>query len=463
MAHLLAPLPYMNYYFDDHCTGHSNPATLLDRLEEYLNLCLTLNIKLSRNKVKVGFPSIDALGFIISKEGYRPRDTQLNKFAAAPFPERDQLRSWFGLLNVFRDFLPDMTAVESAFSAVRKKNSPYIITSEMRNAFDYAKRQVSEIQLLVFPDDNKELYMDADASHYGCGSMLWQFAADGITKLPLRFMAHLFTAQALKWSTIEKECYALVRAFQCFENLLLGRLFRVRTDHRNLLWMQHSINQKVQRWFSYLYQFDFILEHIPGAANVVADALSRIFANPSAPTVPLSPIQGNTDPKGVPRTVAQISRVQEWTYERAEAFFKSLHQPFGAHPGIKYTLQAFRDAKCSLPHLKQHVIRWIAACVTCTKARAARRTDPQRLLEYHTVNSFEPFSDVQMDFLTGLPRSASGMSCLLVMVCSFTRFTILFPCPDETAESACNGLLHLWGLFSAPHSVTTDNGPCFIA
>jgi hypothetical protein len=84
MAHLLAPLPYISFYFDDHCTGHSDPNILLDRLEEYLQLCLHLNIKLSKKKVKVGFPSLDALGFVISKEGYKPRETQLNKFAAAP-------------------------------------------------------------------------------------------------------------------------------------------------------------------------------------------------------------------------------------------------------------------------------------------------------------------------------------------------------------------------------------------
>ena len=55
--------------------------------------------------------------------------------------------------------------------------------------------------------------------------MLYQYDVTGTTKLPLRFMAHLFTAAALKWSTIEKECYALVKAFNTFENLLRGRIF----------------------------------------------------------------------------------------------------------------------------------------------------------------------------------------------------------------------------------------------
>jgi len=257
MAHIFAPLREVHTYFDGHVISADEPSALLDSLEKYLEICLKYNIKLSRKKTKVGYPAINALGFIISKQGYSPREIQVEKFLSAPFPTRDQLRSWFGLLNVFRDFLPDMTKVEAAFSAVRKKNAPWLVTSAVRNAFDYAQEQVACIDMLVFPDDDKPLYVDADASHLRCSAMLYQYDATGITKLPLRFMGHVLTAAALKWSTIEKECYALVKAFNTFENLLLGRVFIVRTDHRNLLWMQHSINAKIQRWLTYLYIFDF--------------------------------------------------------------------------------------------------------------------------------------------------------------------------------------------------------------
>jgi len=129
-----------------------------------------------------------------------------------------------------------MTKVEAAFSAARKKNAPWLVTSATRNTFDYAQEQVARIDMLIFPDDEKPLYVDADASHLGCGAVLYQYDVNGTTKLPPRFMAQVFTAATLKWSAIEKECYALVKAFNTFENLLLGRVFIVRTDHRNLLW-----------------------------------------------------------------------------------------------------------------------------------------------------------------------------------------------------------------------------------
>lgn len=46
--------------------------------------------------------------------------------------------------------------------------------------------------MLVFSDDDKLLYIDTNASHLGCGAMLYQYDVTGTKKLPLRFMAHVF-------------------------------------------------------------------------------------------------------------------------------------------------------------------------------------------------------------------------------------------------------------------------------
>ena len=65
-------------------------------------------------------------------------------------------------------FLPDMTKVEAAFSAVRKKNAPWLVTSEMRNAFDYAQEQVADIDMLVNDYETiKPIVLDAGAGASG--------------------------------------------------------------------------------------------------------------------------------------------------------------------------------------------------------------------------------------------------------------------------------------------------------
>ena len=213
MQHILRPLQNkVVNYVDDFAGGDSDPNILCDELERFLKLMLKVNAKFNPEKIKVGFTQITCLGFVVDKNGYRPKPNQLDKFCDAPFPTKEKLRSWFGLLNTFRDFIPNLQEIDAAFSAVRKKNATWIVTEDMKIAFEKAKEAVANIDFLIIPDESKELYLDADASHLGCGAILYQLADDSVTKVPIRFMLHVFTTAANKWSTIEKECWALVKA-----------------------------------------------------------------------------------------------------------------------------------------------------------------------------------------------------------------------------------------------------------
>ncbi|CAM4586411.1 unnamed protein product [Caretta caretta] len=56
-----------------------------------------------------------------------------------------------------------------------------------------------------------------------------------------------------------------------------GRRFHLQTDHAALKWL-HTVketNKKLLRWSLALQDFDFDIQHISGASNKVADALSR--------------------------------------------------------------------------------------------------------------------------------------------------------------------------------------------
>ena len=64
-----------------------------------------------------------------------------------------------------------------------------------------------------------------------------------------------------------------------FKQYLLGRRFRVRTDHAALSWLRHTpdpIGQQA-RWLERMEEFDFVIEHRAGKSHGNADALSRII------------------------------------------------------------------------------------------------------------------------------------------------------------------------------------------
>jgi hypothetical protein len=86
-----------------------------------------------------------------------------------------------------------------------------------------------------------------------------------------------FSDPATRWTTIEQECYAIYFAIMTFAYFLYGSVFTIETDHNNLRWMEQSKVPKIMRWCAYLQSFQFLVRHIPGKQNVVADYLSRFI------------------------------------------------------------------------------------------------------------------------------------------------------------------------------------------
>jgi hypothetical protein len=97
----------------------------------------------------------------------------------------------------------------------------------------------------------------------------------------IRFLSKSLTGAQLNWSTIEKECYGLYWAVQMLEEYLDNHRFILKTDHKNLTYINKTPKEKVLRWKLFLQGFDFLLYHIPGKEihQNIPDALSRLCAN----------------------------------------------------------------------------------------------------------------------------------------------------------------------------------------
>jgi hypothetical protein len=88
------------------------------------------------------------------------------------------------------------------------------------------------------------------------------------------------------WSATElvgpgKECYGIFYGVRLFEDLLDNRPFILKTDHKNLTYLNVTLTGKVLRWKLYLQDKDFYLCHVPGKEvhQGVPDALSRLCEN----------------------------------------------------------------------------------------------------------------------------------------------------------------------------------------
>ena len=97
---------------------------------------------------------------------------------------------------------------------------------------------------------------------------------------PVCYFSKNFSKCQKNYSTIEKECLALILSIQHFEVYISSSssLVTVYTDHNPLTFLRKmkNKNQRLLRWTLLLHEYNLDIRHIKGRENVVAEALSRI-------------------------------------------------------------------------------------------------------------------------------------------------------------------------------------------
>ena len=132
--------------------------------------------------------------------------------------------------------------------------------------------------VLSAPDFSKQFKLTVDASDVGIGAALFQ-EHDNVDRVVSYFSKKLTKCQQ-NYSTIEKECLALLLALQHFDvylNVTVHPIL-VFTDHNPLTFLHKmsNKNQRLTRWSLLLQEYDIVIRHLKGKDNVIADALSRV-------------------------------------------------------------------------------------------------------------------------------------------------------------------------------------------
>ena len=72
-----------------------------------------------------------------------------------------------------------------------------------------------------------------------------------------------------------------------YRDILQGVKFRWFTDHKGLIHLLHqkNLSGRQARWMEKIGEFDFDVVYVPGAENILSDALSRIYSNDAKGTV----------------------------------------------------------------------------------------------------------------------------------------------------------------------------------
>jgi hypothetical protein len=138
---------------------------------------------------------------------------------------------------------------------------------------------LSSDPVIVLPDFSRPFVVRSDASSTGIGAVLLQQQPNVDDQLhPVLYASRKLLDREKRYSTVERECLAIVWAVDKFSRYVIGRHFIIETDHKPLSLLKKSgvTNGRLLRWSLALQDFNFSVMPISGAVNFEADVLSRL-------------------------------------------------------------------------------------------------------------------------------------------------------------------------------------------
>ncbi len=111
---------------------------------------------------------------------------------------------------------------------------------------------------------------------------------DNRVEHPIAYTSHKLKPRETWYSTIEKECLAIVWAINFFKTFLYGQGFTLFTDHNALTWLntKKNSNSRLTCWALVLQDAKFKIHHQPGSQHKNVDGLSRGGGVPQSSPAP---------------------------------------------------------------------------------------------------------------------------------------------------------------------------------
>jgi len=431
-------------YGKDEDSFIANLEAVFERLKEY-------GVSVHPDKCVFGKTEVEYVGHVISREGVSFSREKLDQVKDLELPQTvKQLQSFLGICNWFSSHVAGFALIAAPLSNLLHGNmtrghTKLQWTEEAVSAFETLKKEVVAAQPLFFLDEENPIILQTDASLYGIGSALLQQREVG-QLVPIALLSRKFNKVQLRWSTPEKEAYAIYHTLRTWEYLLKDRHFTLETDHLNLekLSRQCGQNLKVLRWFQAIQDFDMEVRHIPGIKNMIADALSRAVSRSELDENLLAYVE-----------VDEIDVEPElWRH------IQTCHNKVVGHGGVERTLRKLHEKQLIWEDQRKHVMKYVRCCPRCQKMQQLK---PILVANRKMLSAFQPMQQLAMDFIEGLPETGKGMNTILVIIDSFSRFVELYPCEGTGAKAVFAALLQHTGRYGIPDEILTDNGPAFIS
>ena len=479
---------------------------LRNRTKAVMHSCRDNGLKLNLKKCQFEMTEITYLGHKINGNGITVDPKKCEAITKMKYPEnRKELQRFLGSINYLGKFIPNLAKKTAILRTLLKKDVLWSFEEAHKSAVDKLKTLVTTSPILKFFDDDKATRVTCDASKQGLGCLLEQ--KEGKEWHPVAFGSRSLNPAELNYAPIELETLAVVFACKHFHEYLYGRQFIVQSDHQPLKTIfSKSITKsppRLQRFMLSLQRYDFEVEFIRGAQNVVSDMFSRAPLCNNQTEIPSDEINSQIHlvvsslpisdtkreeiisetakdqslqclikqmEKGWPECQKDIDPlIQPYSSFHSEisvnegivfkgdrvvipqsmrpSILKILHQ---GHQGIENVKIRARSS-VFWPHINSQITDMVGRCELCQECRNRHSDEPPI---NHEVPK-EPWVKVGTDLF-----SISGQNYLLI-IDYMSKYFDIYEIPDASAKTVVEYTKMSFSKFGVPKEVISDNGPCY--
>lgn len=492
--------PKIFAYLDDIIITSSTFEEHMSLLTEVKNRLKEAQLTINLKKCEFFKTSLKYLGFVVDYNGLRTDPDKVSAMVNYPRPTTStEVKRFIGLCSWYRRFIDNFSALVSPLNALlkgKKKKQPITWSPEAETSFLNIKNSLVSAPILCSPDFSKPFTIQCDASDTALGGILTQIN-DGHERV-IAYASRSLSRTERNYSVTERELLSLLFCIDKFRAYVEGARFTVITDHYSLLWLNNMKNPtgKLARWAVRLRQYSFDLIHRKGSSNIVPDALSRI---PHDDTVPLETpeisiidisldnldnwytslrekvsrnpelypqwkVDNNLLFKYVPSKLPIQSNIKEWKFlvpkSQRAAVISSCHDPpTSSHFGFYKTSSRVQD-NYYWPKMRRDILKYVRACKVCQSQKISNTSRMGLMGSEKRVNY--PFQIIAVDIMGPFPRSSKGNCYLLVVGDWFTKYTLLHPMRQATAQNIVKFIENqVFLAFGVPQFIVCDNGTQF--
>ena len=446
--------------FDDH----------LVHIKKLLEACKRSNARLKLAKCEFAKPEVIFLGNLISENGVLPDPKKVNAIVNMKEPKNvKEVRSFLGMTNYYRIYIKNFASIVNPLNTLLKKNQKFTWNKEQQESFNMIKNCLSKSPILIYPDLEKSLIVQTDASLTGIGCCLLQ-EVDNV-KHPVCYYSRSLKAHEKNYSVGALEALAMVFAAKKLRHFVYdNQNVIVQTDHRSLQYIKtyKGSNSTAARWWIKLDDAfsKAKITYIKGTENFIADSLSRMLIT----TDTFVSEQRKDDEIKI--LFRNIGSNEKYSYENSLLKFKGkiivpkalrnvilteYHENMN-HVGITKMIDMISKTYY-WPHINSNIARWCKSCDRCQKFKIDRMKK-ERGIHPHKVGY--PWKRIQIDFIGPFVRSADGNCYILSVIDQFTKFGEGFALPNATGKLTCKTLEEeIFLRYGVPDELFSDRGTHF--